>query len=99
MTETGTMTIEFQACKEFARNFGMDNPEQEWICTPFDSWERNPSYRGVKHVDPETAGEIALQAEESGVTLTEEDYRLDRVQAIRTLDNEPDEIEIPESPF
>lgn len=38
---------------EFARNAGHDNPDQEWILTPFDTWERNPSYRGPKGRHPE----------------------------------------------
>lgn len=38
---------------EFARNAGRDNPDHEWILTPFDTWERNPAYRGPKGRHPE----------------------------------------------
>ena len=38
---------------EFARNAGHDNPDREWILTPFDTWERNPAYRGPKGRHPE----------------------------------------------
>lgn len=62
--------------REYAQNAGMDNPTQEWILSPFDSWERNPFYTGVRHVDPETAGEMAWAAEAEGKTLTEEDLRI-----------------------
>lgn len=40
-----------EACREYARNAGMDDPDRAWILTPWDSWERNPFYRGpaVRH--------------------------------------------------
>lgn len=38
---------------EFARNAGHDNPDHEWILTPFDTWERNPFYCGPKGRHPE----------------------------------------------
>lgn len=38
---------------EFARNAGHDNPDREWILTPFDTWERNPYYCGPKGRHPE----------------------------------------------
>lgn len=40
---------------EFARNAGHDNPDHEWILTPFDTWERNPAYCGPKGRHPEDA--------------------------------------------
>lgn len=42
---------ESEACDEFARNVGRDDTTRAWILTPFDSWERNPFYRGpaVRH--------------------------------------------------
>lgn len=64
-----------EACREFARNVGAECPEREWISTPFDSWERNPFYRGHRHVDPETAGDMYSEADKAGETLTEEDLR------------------------
>jgi len=42
-----------EAMKEYAFNFGMDNRERAWICTPFDTWERNPFYNGPAMPHPE----------------------------------------------
>ena len=42
-----------EAVKEYARNYGSDNPDQEWVLSPFDSWERNPFYRGPRGPHPE----------------------------------------------
>ena len=39
--------------KEYAFNFGMDNRERAWICTSFDTWERNPFYSGPAMAHPE----------------------------------------------
>ena len=33
-----------EACREYARNYGMDHPDEEWILTDFDTWEHNPFY-------------------------------------------------------
>ena len=41
------------AVREHARNVGMDNPDQAWILSPYDSWERNPCYRGPPVPHPE----------------------------------------------
>ena len=40
-----------EALREYADNAGRDNPTSAWICTPWDTWERNPHYRGppVRH--------------------------------------------------
>jgi len=39
------------AFKEYARNHGEQQPDNPWILTPMDTWERNPFYRGppVRH--------------------------------------------------
>lgn len=42
-----------EACREYATNFGMDHTERAWICTPFDTWERNPFYHGPAMPHPE----------------------------------------------
>jgi hypothetical protein len=36
-----------EVCREYAANAGGDRPEQAWILTPWDTWERNPAYSGV----------------------------------------------------
>jgi len=70
-----------EACREYARNVGMDDPSREWICTHFDTWERNPFYTGVKHVDPETAGDMLWDRE--NLTSEEREF-LTRVRAYDT---------------
>lgn len=47
------LATETDACYEFARNVGFDNPDHEWILTPFDSWVRNPAYTGKPGRHPE----------------------------------------------
>jgi hypothetical protein len=42
-----------EACKEYARNYGSDHPEQAWILTDFDTWEPNPFYHGPPVQHPE----------------------------------------------
>lgn len=32
---------------------GEDHPDRAWILTPFDSWEKNPYYRGAPQRHPE----------------------------------------------
>ncbi len=40
------------ACREFATN--CEAPSNvAWICTPFDTWERNPRYRGPAVCSPD----------------------------------------------
>ena len=36
-----------EVCREYAANVGGERPEQAWILTPWDTWERNPAYSGV----------------------------------------------------
>lgn len=40
-----------EARAEYARNAGADDPSRCWILTPWDTWEKNPHYRGpaVRH--------------------------------------------------
>jgi len=42
-----------EAFKEYARNAGEEKPDTEWILTPWDTWERNPWYRGKPGRHPE----------------------------------------------
>lgn len=61
-----------QAVKEYARNAGSDRPNQEWILSPWDSWERNPCYRGPvgRHPEddsPATADEINVMFQVAAV--------------------------------
>jgi hypothetical protein len=40
-----------EAVREWARNFGHDHPDQAWLLSDRDTWERNPFYQGppVEH--------------------------------------------------
>lgn len=42
-----------EAVAEYAREHGRLNLESAWILSPFDTWERNPFYRGPAQRHPE----------------------------------------------
>ena len=42
-----------ESIKEYANNAGMLDPDQAWILTPFDTWEKNPFYQGKPVPHPE----------------------------------------------
>jgi hypothetical protein len=42
-----------EAMREYAWNVGRENPDREWICTQYDTWERNPFYTGKPGPHPE----------------------------------------------
>ena len=39
------------AINQYAGAYGAEDPKRAWILTPFDTWERNPYYKGppVRH--------------------------------------------------
>jgi len=41
------------ACREFAFNAGADRPNEEWLLTDRDTWERNPHFEGKPSPHPE----------------------------------------------
>ncbi len=41
------------ALKQYAEVYGEQDTESEWILTPFDTWERNPFYKGEPTPHPE----------------------------------------------
>lgn len=42
------------AVAQYAAAHGAHAPEREWILSPFDTWERNPYYRGPRTECPES---------------------------------------------
>jgi hypothetical protein len=42
-----------EACREYARNVGAEQPDRAWILTDYDTWERNPFYHGPPAPHPE----------------------------------------------
>jgi hypothetical protein len=42
-----------EAAREYGANAGADQPERQWILTPWDTWERNPHYTGPDQGHPE----------------------------------------------
>lgn len=42
-----------EACREHAENVGRDHADVAWILSPFDTWHRNPFYRGAPVPHPE----------------------------------------------
>lgn len=51
--EEGPLATEADAVREYTRNVGRDRADQEWILSPYDSWERNPFYQGPEGRHPE----------------------------------------------
>jgi len=41
------------ACREYARNVGHERPDQAWILTDYDTWQKNPFYVGPPVPHPE----------------------------------------------
>lgn len=41
-------TVQQEAHKEMIQIFGSEKPNQEWILTDYDVWERNPYFTGVR---------------------------------------------------
>jgi hypothetical protein len=52
--EQSRPATEAEADREYARNKGMDHPEQAWILSDRDVWYPNPSYRGPRVPHPES---------------------------------------------
>lgn len=50
---TGLVGISPPHVREWARNVGREFPDREWLLTEYDSWERNPFYRGEPGPHPE----------------------------------------------
>lgn len=42
-----------EALHQYAGVYGEDRSDEEWILSPFDSWERNPHYKGIPGRHPE----------------------------------------------
>jgi hypothetical protein len=51
--EEDNLATPTEACREYARIVGADRPEDAWILTDFDTWERNPFYCGPAVSHPE----------------------------------------------
>lgn len=47
------MTTISEAVREWAWIVGQDCPQDAWLLTSYDSWERNPHYRGIAVDHPE----------------------------------------------
>lgn len=41
------------AVRQYAYVYGEEDVDSEWILSPFDTWERNPHYRGEPGRHPE----------------------------------------------
>ncbi len=39
--------------RELVNNMGQDKPDQQWILTPYGTWEKNPCYVGPDQPHPE----------------------------------------------
>lgn len=61
--ESDRLATPSEACREFARNVGGEQPERAWILTDYDTWERNPFYYGPSVPHPEYDAEDMLACE------------------------------------
>ena len=64
-----------EACREYAMNVGADHPEQAWLLTDYDTWERNPHYHGPAVPHPEDyhgEDEDRTENEWSGIVVADE---------------------------
>lgn len=50
-----------EAIQEWAWNVGHERPDCAWICSDYDTWERNPYYQGPPVEHPEVEAEMAAQ--------------------------------------
>lgn len=76
-----TLATETDACREYARNVGAECPDQAWILTSFDSWERNPFYAGPPCRHPEDDSDsYGLDLSELGRAREELDAELDAAE-------------------
>jgi len=45
-----------ESVTEYAYNVGRDRPDVQWILTNYDTWVRNPFYRGPEQIHPDYLG-------------------------------------------
>ena len=50
------MSFMQEAIREWARNVGHERQDQAWLLSDYDTWERNPFYRGPPQPHPEEWG-------------------------------------------
>ena len=67
-----TLATEADAIHEWVWNVGHHRPECAWLVSNYDTWERNPYYRGPEVPHPEVAYEDA-QAEAYRLSLQNKD--------------------------
>lgn len=76
------MSFEQESVREYARNHGHMNPEQAWILSPLDSWEKNPWYHGPAVPHPESSD-------------SDEGYDENEIVPVRVIVNKDDPDHIP----
>lgn len=50
----GQFATERDAVREYAHNVGAERLDNQWILSPYDTWERNPHYFGPEQPHPES---------------------------------------------
>jgi hypothetical protein len=48
-----TMSFMQEAVREWVWTVGQDRSDQQWVLSAYDTWERNPHYRGPDQGHPE----------------------------------------------
>lgn len=75
------------AVGQYASAHGADAPDSAWILSPFDTWEKNPHYKGPKQPHPEDA--IGMTAEEYDELLAEYEAEAETQAEARALPPPP----------
>jgi hypothetical protein len=47
------MSYQQEQVREWVWAYGTEHPDQEWLNSPYDSWEKNPHYTGKPGHHPE----------------------------------------------
>ena len=57
-----------EAVAEYARNVGADRPDQEYILSHYDTWERNPFFTGTpgRHPEDDQDDDAPLASDDDG---------------------------------
>lgn len=56
------MSFISSALREWAFNVGQDRLDRQWLLTDYDSWEKNPHYRGPDQGHPEQFSGLPYEA-------------------------------------
>jgi hypothetical protein len=81
-----------EGVREWVRNVGQDRPDQQWILSDYDSWEKNPFYRGPNQPHPEDNDgdifELIYETEKNSFIDSIESQYLDKMADSEEFNND-----------